>query len=213
MTAKPAAEPRVMPCEMISWDQIQSLSRRLAYAIHDSGFRPDIIIAIGRGGYVPARILADYLDSMALTSIKVEHYHRGADKQALARVTYPLCEEISDQQVLLVDDVSDSGDTYAVALEHLAEHQPAQVITAALHHKTVSTYRPDFHAEEVRQWRWLIYPWAVMEDLSGFITKMDPAPASLSEAGRRLEGDYGISPSAEMLKDAVELVLGRKIPS
>jgi len=202
-----------MPCELVSWERIQRLSRRLAYAIHDSGFHPDIIIAIGRGGYVPARILADYLDSMALTSIKVEHYRRGADKQPLARVTYPLCQDITGLRVLLVDDVSDSGDTYAVALEHLAGRQAVQVLTAALHHKTVSAYRPDFHAEEVHQWRWLIYPWAVMEDLAGFIDRMEPGPETLAEAGRRLAEDYGISPSPEMLSDAVEMVLGRKLPS
>jgi len=201
-----------MACEMVTWGQIHSLSRHLALAIHAGGFRPDIIIAIGRGGYVPARILADYLDSMALTSIKVEHYHRGADKQPLARVAYPLCQDINGLGVLLVDDVSDSGDTYAVALEHLAGGQPAQVVTASLHHKTVSSYRPDFYAEEVRQWRWLIYPWAVMEDLSGFIARMEPAPRTLSEAGQRLAEDYGISPSAEMLRDAVELLLGRTLP-
>ena len=205
--------PNIMQCEMVSWERVQELSRTLAYAIHASGFHPDIIIAIGRGGYVPARILADYLDTMALTSIKVEHYRRGADKQPVAQVKYPLCHDIAGLQVLLVDDVSDSGDTYAVALQHLAQWKPARVVTAALHHKVVSSYEPDLHAEVVTQWRWLIYPWAVLEDLSGFIAKMEPPPGSMAEAVRRLLEDYGIQPPPSLIGDAVELILGKKIPS
>lgn len=199
--------PRVMACELVSWERIQTLSRELARAIRTSGFRPDIIIAIGRGGYVPARILADYLDSMALTSIKVEHY-RAAEKQARARVAYPLCQDIAGLEVLLVDDVSDSGDTYAVALEHLSRWQPARVVTAALHHKTASRYEPDHYAERITSWRWLTYPWALMEDLCGFLAKMDPLPADTKEAGRRLKEDYGIAPTAEQLEDSLELARG-----
>jgi hypoxanthine phosphoribosyltransferase len=205
--------PKVMPCELVSWQQVHQLSRTLAYAIHAQGFRPDIIIAIGRGGFVPARILADYLDSMALTSIKVEHYRRGAEKQALARVTYPLCHDIAGQQVLLVDDVSDTGDTYVVALDHLSQWNPAQVVTTALHHKVVSSYEPDLYAERVTQWRWLIYPWAVLEDLSSFIDKMEPPPGSLGELRRRLREDYGIEPAPDLIEDALTLILEKKIPS
>jgi hypothetical protein len=197
-----------MACELVSWDRVHALSRRLAHALRDSGFQPDIIIAIGRGGYVPARLLADYLDSMALTAIRVEHY-RGAEKQSQARVAYPLCHDIAGLRVLLVDDVSDSGDTYRVALEHLARWQPARVVTAALHHKAVSRYQPDHYAERIEEWRWLTYPWAVLEDLSGFLARMAPIPGNLTEAGRRLQEDYGIMPSEEQLADALEMV-GRR---
>ena len=37
--------------------------------------RPDIIVGIARGGYMPARVLADFFDLMNLAAIKVEHYH------------------------------------------------------------------------------------------------------------------------------------------
>ena len=51
-------------CEFISWSRFYSLSRKLCYRIHDAGFKPDIIIAIGRGGFMPARIISDFLDIM-----------------------------------------------------------------------------------------------------------------------------------------------------
>lgn len=49
-----------MRCELISWGELQRLCRRLAGRIQAAGFRPDIIVAIIRGGYVPAkRIILD----------------------------------------------------------------------------------------------------------------------------------------------------------
>ncbi|MCK7580840.1 MAG: hypothetical protein MZV65_37935 [Chromatiales bacterium] len=50
------------------------------------GFAPDLIVAVAaRGGYVPARLLADYLDVMDLVSLRIEHYTAGARKRRRAR--------------------------------------------------------------------------------------------------------------------------------
>jgi uncharacterized protein len=182
-----------MRCELITWNRVYTLSRLLALNIRESGYTPDIIVAIGRGGYVPARILADYLDMMALTSMKIEHYARGADKQTEARVKYPLGENVTGMRVLVVDDVSDSGDTFQVALAHIRERfQPAAIKTAVLHHKIVSTYKPDFFAQRVVKWRWIIYPWAFVEDLSGFILRMLNRPTNLPDLAARLKADHNI---------------------
>ena len=49
------------------------LTRQLARMIDIAWFRPDIIVAIGRGGYLPATILSDYLSVFDLTGIKQQH--------------------------------------------------------------------------------------------------------------------------------------------
>ena len=51
-------------CELISWAEVERLCQRLAGLIKETGFRPDLVIAIGRGGYVPARLLCDYMHIM-----------------------------------------------------------------------------------------------------------------------------------------------------
>ena len=51
-------------CELISWTAVQHLTRSLAAKIRASGFRPDVVVAIARGAYVPARLLCDHLDIM-----------------------------------------------------------------------------------------------------------------------------------------------------
>ncbi|WJW76403.1 phosphoribosyltransferase [Thiohalobacter sp. IOR34] len=198
--------PRVMPCERVSWAQVEDLVRRLAGDIRAAGFRPDIIVAIGRGGWVPARLLSDRLAVFNLTSFKIEHY-RGAEKGSRARIRYPLAADVTGQQVLLVDDVSDSGDTFELALAHLqAQGPPAGVRSAVLHHKRVCRYRPDFLAAEIAEWRWLTYPWALLEDVSGFIQRLGLAEAEPSALAAAIEAGYGLRLPQRTLREAQALL-------
>lgn len=189
------------PCELITWHQSYALCRRLAERVRSSGFRPDIIVAIGRGGWVPGRILADFFDLMDLTSFKIEHYH-GPHKQMGAVVKYPLSAPVRGRRVLLVDDVSDSGDTFEIALKHLsARGAPEAVRTAVIHHKIQSHFTPDFYARKIVKWRWLIYPWALMEDLTSFVGEMKPISRDAREIAMRLNEEHGIRLSTHTLQD------------
>jgi hypoxanthine phosphoribosyltransferase len=179
-------------CEYISWNRFYRLSADLYRRIAATGFRPDIIVGIARGGYMPARVLADFFDLMNLAAIKVEHYH-GPRKSSRAIVRHPLPVDITGQKVLVVDDVSDSGDSFDAALAHLHDcGAPAEVRTAVLHHKLTSSYVPDFHAARIVKWRWIIYPWAVTEDLKVLLGNMAKRPASVTEAERLLREQHGL---------------------
>ena len=193
-------------CELISWGQVNALCRKLAQNIRSTGIAPDLIIAIGRGGYAPGRILADLLGLMELVGIRVEHY-RAAHKEPLAIIRQPLTMEVTGRRVLLIDDVSDTGDTFELALKHLRTHgQPTQIHTAALHHKIASRVEPDFYANKIVKWRWLIYPWAVVEDLTAFAREMQPIPNDPQTLGRRLMLERGIRAKRETLDDVLALI-------
>ena len=182
--------PDSLRCELISWNEVERRCYRLADLIRSSAYQPELIIAIGRGGYVPARLLCDNLHLMALTSIKIEHYLAGADRQREALVRYPLKADIHGLRVLLVDDVNDTGDTLEVAIRHLREFHPAGIRTAVMHQKSSSSLQADYSARHVIKWRWLIYPWAVNEDITNFLTRL--SPASLADARRLLEEHHGL---------------------
>jgi hypoxanthine phosphoribosyltransferase len=161
-----------MPCTLVTWEDVYLLCREVARKVRAAGGPIDMIVAIARGGYIPGRLLSDMLGVSDLTSLKIEHY-RGAQKQREALVKYPLNADINGRHVLLVDDVCDSGDTFAVAVEHLHRSgTPRSLHTAAMQLKTVSAFVPDHYAGTIGEWRWIIYPWAVNEDLSGLIEKM-----------------------------------------
>jgi hypoxanthine phosphoribosyltransferase len=193
------------PCELIGWEGFYQLARTLTGRIRTSGFLPDLIVAISRGGLVPARVLADRLDLFDLATLKIEHYH-AMHKQPRARVRYPLTAQVEGRRVLLVDDVSDTGDSLQLATEHLLERgRPARLRSAVLHHKRVSSFEPDYFAEAVVEWRWIIYPWAVIEDLNGMLQKMEPRPASAEEFMRRLRREHAIEVSEQIIEDVLTL--------
>ncbi len=192
-------------CELISWDRFFDLSRQLALTIHKASFQPDIIVAISRGGCVPARVICDYLDVFDLDVIKIEHYH-GTQKQDQLRLRYPMSADVSGRRVLLIDDVSDTGDSFRLGIQHLlASNRPADLKTAALHHKIVSSYTPDFCAEVVHNWRWIIYPWAVIEDLRSMLQELQIKPRSVAEFSECIFQNHQIRVPEKILEDVLSL--------
>ena len=204
---------RSIRCELVSWKQFSVLARELALTILSSGFQADIIVAIGRGGYMPARLLSDYLDIFNLTSFKIEHYRR-TEKSADTVVRYPLSVDLSGLKVLLVDDVSDGGDTLTVAVSHLHENgPPAEIRTAVLHHKQQSGFVPNYYAAEIIEWRWLIYPWALLEDVSGFIQTLKLDQSTPTEMRSNIEQYYAVSIPDQALLDAQAIVRRAEVKS
>ena len=59
---------------VLSWNKNYEYLIRLAKRINESGFKPDIIVGISRGGLIPSRIISDILDNPNLATIRVEFY-------------------------------------------------------------------------------------------------------------------------------------------
>ena len=193
-------------CELITWDQVEGMSRDLARRIRGEGFVPDLIIALGRGGWIPGRLLSDNLSIPNLTEFKVEHY-TAIHKQEAARVRYPLAADPTGQRVLVVDDVTDTGDSFDVALQHIRRRgEPAEMRTVALHHKTVSPYAPDYYGRLVKDWRWIIYPWAMVEDLSALIEAMETCPREPERLAERLLEQHGLDLQPPIVRDILALM-------
>lgn len=195
-----------LPCTLITWEDVYRLCRQLAQQLREDNFRIDVIVAIGRGGYIPGRLLSDMLGIHDLTGFKIEHY-QGAYIQHQAFVKYPLNADINGRNVLLLDDVCDSGDTFVVGVEHLRRcGKPNELRTAAMHLKTVSSYIPDFYAETVSEWRWLIYPWAVNEDLSSMLAKMPLDNTDTALLQQQIKQRHGIDVTGRQIEDALMLL-------
>ncbi|HWR26118.1 MAG TPA: phosphoribosyltransferase [Methanosarcina sp.] len=166
------AQKEAFRCELVSFNYVLQLSKTLSRKIKVSGYMPDLIVAIGRGGYIPGRLISDFLLFNDLTSMKIEHYTRAAHMQAKAKIRFPIPVDITGKKVLIVDDITDTGDTLSLAVNYVWSLKPADVKTAVLQHKTCSPFVPDFYAQKIIKWRWIIYPWARYEDLAGFLEKI-----------------------------------------
>jgi hypoxanthine phosphoribosyltransferase len=193
-------------CELISQEKVYDLVYRLAELIRASGYHPDLVVAISRGGFTPARVLCDVLGLFNLTSIRVVHYSKAAVHEPQAYVKYPLCIDIAGQRVLLVDDVNDTGDTLQVARSHLEGLGATEVRVAVLHEKTRSPLRADYVGKTLDEWRWLIYPWAVVEDVGGFLREMTPPPGDAGQAADWLRQTYGLQLPADQLDRLLTLI-------
>lgn len=189
-------------CYLVSWKESYRLAKVLARKIKSSGFKPDLVIGIARGGLVPARVVCDFLLQKDLAAVKIEHWGIAATL-GKATIKFPLPVDISGKKILIVDDVVDTGDTYSVLMDYLKEKNPSEVRTGVLHYKTCSTSIPDYWAEKQDKWEWIIYPWAVYEDLTGFIIKVLTGPMTLPDIKKGLMDDYNIKISK---KDLLEIM-------
>lgn len=197
-----------LQCRLVTWEESEELSRRLAYSIIDSGYSPGIVIAIGRGGYVPARVVCDYMMHEQLTSIRIEHWGIAASMKEEVKVTFPLSVDIEGEDVLIIDDVTDTGDTLETAVDYIRSLRPKEIRTGVLQHKTSSTFEPDYYSELVSEWKWIIYPWALHEDLVGFTEKVLADEYEPVEVIRgRLSNRHGIVTGCERIAMALEYLL------
>lgn len=204
--------PDSFPCELVTWDESYRLARTLAEKIKNSGFRPDLIIAIGRGGYVPARVVADFLLHEMLTSMKIEHWGIAAHKKEEVVIRFPIAVDVCNQTVLIVDDVTDTGETLRIAVDYVRRFDPYEIRTAVLQHKETSAYEPDYFAEYITDWKWIIYPWAVHEDLVGFLERvLTTKPRFFSEIKENLASRFSIIVDDLDLRSALEdlIAMGR----
>ncbi len=151
----------------LTWDDIQRLAEKTADMIKEDGFKPDILIAVSRGGFDPARIISDQLNIRKLASLQINYYSGLNEKMEKPEVLFPLNANIEGLKVLVIDDVSDSGHSLIAVKRYVEGKGAAEVKIATLHHKPWSEYKPDYFAEEVD--RWILYPWEPNESIQDLI--------------------------------------------
>lgn len=196
---------RNLPVEAVPLDEVVELSFALARQILESSYQPDLIVAIARGGFTPARFLCDFLNVRAMASVSVRHYSAAAIKEAKAYVLYPLNAEVAGKKVLLVDDVNDTGDTLEMAIQHVRDQSPAQFKTAVLHEKSTTSIRCDFKVVTVKDWHWILYPWARTEDVGGLIAREYAGIREIPLLQQRLREDHGMEIPADSLEKILAL--------
>jgi len=149
--------------EAPSWKRIYCLLLNQSQKIYQSGFKPKTIVAISRGGWLPARILSDLLGNPNLASVKVESYFGIGNAEVCPKLTESLSRDISGQSDILVDEVVDSGSSMELVARHLRERGAEEVRTAALYLKSCCRSKPDFFEKETSCW--VVFPWEVRETI------------------------------------------------
>lgn len=174
-----------------NWNQIYTMLLQLSEKIHESKFKPDIILGIARGGWVVGRIMSDLLSNKQTANLKIEFYTDIAKTAKTPKITQPVSTEVKNKRILVCDDVSDTGNSLAVAVEYLKEKATKEIKVACLHKKSWSIFTPDFYIADTDDW--IIYPWEVKETIDKIVKRMKEEGKSKSEITEELNRT-GIDP-------------------
>jgi hypoxanthine phosphoribosyltransferase len=155
--------------EVPNWNQIYAMLLSQAEKILQSGFKPDIGVGITKGGWIPARVLSDLLEIPELASLGVEFYLGVAETRDDPVLTQRVSAVVSGKEVLLVDDVADTGKSLKLAKEHVLQQGAAEVRIATLYYKPLSVTKPDYYEKETR--RWVVFPWETKETIRKIVEK------------------------------------------
>ena len=143
--------------QYLSWDQIQAMVADLAAQGHGSY---DALLAVTRGGLVPAGLLAYHLQLRNILVAAVQFYSGVARRaQQPTFLQFPSDPLLEGRRILIVDDIWDSGKTIMAVKERVVAAGGTPV-TAVLHYKPEASLfpdRPDYFVQTTSAW--IVYPW------------------------------------------------------
>jgi uncharacterized protein len=133
----------------------------------------DMIVGVSRGGLVPTRILSDLLDIHDVLITKCEYYSDVAETAKTPKITQKIQGSLRGKNVLLVDDVSDTGKSLIAINKYLRSKRPKTLTVATLYLKPWTKVVPDFYVKKTNAW--IIFPWELYEAVKSLSKKISIA--------------------------------------
>ena len=158
---------------IIDWKEYNLIVEKLAIQIHQSGFKPDMLIGIMRGG-APIIDVLSRVFKLKCAYLAVESYSgKGTEDQqgelVFSREMSSTVQEMRGN-ILLCDDLSDTGVTLNKSIDWLKKYPPLQgkiksIKTAVLWKKKASTFEPDYCAQKLNSNPWIVQPFENYEEV------------------------------------------------
>ncbi len=140
----------------VSWDQFHRDARALAWRLAGSKGKWKAIVCITRGGLVPAAIISRELGIRVIETVSIASYHDYTEQgelKVLKEITPSLLEK-EGEEVLIVDDLTDTGKTAAIVRAMMPKAHFATVYAKPKGCPLVDTF-----VTEVSQDTWIYFPW------------------------------------------------------
>ena len=137
----------------ISCTDFEQKIQQLYTEITKEGYKPDVIVGIARGGTIPATRLS-YMFGVKEYGITIT---KNNDNKDIRELQTKILDDLEGKNVLLIEDVLETGDSLRVGKEYLELIKKANVKTAAFYTTSKTTKNPDFYLgeiEEVPAWWW-----------------------------------------------------------
>lgn len=142
-----------------SWEHFHTLVGEVKKKIQTT---PNIIVSIGKGGSIPGVILAENFECTNL-NLGLRSY-KGTTRGEIHEYQGIKCfDGLKDANILIVDDIADSGETLKYAHNKFIKNGCERIQTASVFYKPCSKFKPDYYAEEVEETTWIVQPWESTE--------------------------------------------------
>ena len=145
--------------EVLNYEGFGLAMRELAQSVVDSGYEPDWLVAIARGGLVVGGALAYAMGHKNIVTVNVE-FSTGIDERLDVPVELPPVlnlDDIANRRVLIVDDVADTGETLKLVIDK-CNRACSEVRSAVLYEKPRSLVHADYVWKHTDQW--IDFPWS-----------------------------------------------------
>jgi hypoxanthine phosphoribosyltransferase len=197
----------------VSWKDIEEWTRGIMKMIIADNYNPDIIVGIARGGLVPARMVADYLFKKDLLSIKTEHWGVTATMDGKAILKEKLNYDVSGKKVLIVDDITDTGESMRLSHNYIKSLNPDELKTTSMLYVNGSSYTPDYYGKGLskEEWAWFVFPWNVYEDTYNLAKKFMDAPIDVNSLTGKLRENYNLNVDDVNIREVLEDITSLKM--
>ena len=145
--------------ERMEWSELGGAARALAEQVVRDGYRPDIVLAIARGGLLVGGALGYALGVKNTFTMNVEFYTGVDERLPMPMILPPVPElvDLDEARVLIADDVADTGRTLALVKDFCAD-RVGEARVAVLYEKPGSVVRCEYVWR--RTDRWIDFPWS-----------------------------------------------------
>ncbi|MEM1557916.1 MAG: phosphoribosyltransferase [Thermoproteota archaeon] len=181
-----------MEFEVVSWEHFYQLTLELVEKVLKSGYKPDVIIGVSRGGLVPLRIFSDEFENVEIGVIRVFFYEDVKKTGSEPKIIQDVNVDVVGKKVLVVDDVADTGKSLETVRKHLQNKGALNVKIATVYYKPWSILKPDYYVKKTE--KWIIFPHEIGETIRKLAKKSIKEENKTMEEFREMLIDIGLPP-------------------
>ena len=148
------------------YTQYHNLISQVVEQVKKSGFVPDVVLGVARGGLFLADGLSRSLKKPMAVVMASSYVGTNGTEQSEIQISSSVATLCPIQgNILLVDDLADSGETLHALRDHLAVQYSniTHLKTAVIWVKASSTFLPDFYAQHLLNDAWIVQPFEIRD--------------------------------------------------
>jgi uncharacterized protein len=138
------------PKEYCNWEEVEELTRIVADKIRRSNKKYDAILAITKGGIIPARLMARELDIDCIQLIPVRDKKLYEDEMPLL---------FKDKKYLIIDEIYDTGDIFYKVYEAIRMFDCDFAFLMSRYERNSNSSKRTYIGKVLNHNKWIVFPW------------------------------------------------------